>query len=145
MHDGLLGAALVTWTITTIPASVAQSYATLVRSQLAPTYGKAVDASEAKAATEQVAAFVMISASQGLAEQVLREWHAEWRARGMTRWDLLDIPREAEESYIAATGVRLAPQFPGARSPDNLGEVETRLYRITSLQSTGEPVRADYF
>ena len=145
VHDGLVAAAVAPWAITAIPAAVAESYTALVSAQLAPTYNKAPDPLKVKAAGEQIASVVMIMGSQPLAEQVLREIHAEWRDRDMTRWELFDIPRSAEESYISATGIRLAPQFPGARSMDSLDQAEARLYRVITLESTGEPVRVDYF
>lgn len=145
VHDALVAAAIVPWLQTAIPGSAAQSYAILVSANLAPTYNKAVDPALIKAARDQIADIVLVMGSQALAEQLLREIHAEWRDRDMTRWELFDIPRAAEESYIAATGIRLAPQFPGARSPDQMADAEARLYRLASLETTGHPVQVDYF
>lgn len=146
IHDALNGASIVSWNLLNIPASVADSYTTLLAENLAPVYGRPSDAKAAAAAMDQVRQVSMIMGSQALGEQVLRGLHAEWRSREMIRWEIMDIPREAEEPYVEATACRLGPQFPGGPYDKNWElQAEMALNRIVTMRSSRQPTRSEWF
>lgn len=140
------GLGISAWATNAIPTAVADAFAVVVANRLAPLYDKARDDKAIDNAFLDIRRIALLINAQPLAETTLRELHAEWRVRDLTRWELFDIPREAEESYIAGTGARLAPQFPGSSSPPGaLLGAELGIYRIISLASAGRPVQVDYF
>lgn len=151
IQDSLIGANLVTWDISHIPAGAADSYSVLLADNLAPTFGKQADGKAGQAARDQVTQFSLLLASQPLAEQVLRGVHAEWRARGITRWEIFSIPRELEEAYVCASAYRLGPQFPQRLFPglqfDKGWEqgAEHTVFQMIALRPTAERVVAEYF
>lgn len=152
IHDALAGSSTITWDIDHIPSSVADSYTTMLALNLAPIFAKgANDPKMAQLMRDQVEEFSIILGSQPLAEQVLRGLHAEWRSRGMTRWEIVNIPREMEDSYVNVTALRLAPQFPqrlyaaGAVNPQWETAAEMKLWQVVTVGSDYRPVQAEYF
>lgn len=152
IQDELEGSSTITWDIDHIPVSVADSYSTLLAMNLAPVWAKGEgDMRAVQAAKDQITVFTLLTASQAMAEQVLRGVHAEWRARGMTRWEIIDIPREMEEPYVMATACRLGPQYSSKLFPSSQFDpkweqmAEMQVWRMVSLRPTGQRVVAEYF
>jgi hypothetical protein len=157
VHEEMMGRSLVTWLPSAIPVGLSEAYVQMAAFLLEPMLGRAPDQPQLftqqvwDAAITRVEIYTTVSGSQSLAEQVLRGIHAEWRVRGMTRWEILDIPREMEESYVCATASRLGPQFPprlfpgGSFDPKWEQWAEMQLWRMIQMRSTGLPVMAEYF
>jgi len=147
VHEELNDQNLVTWTVDTIPASMADAYAAMASLTLGIEGGKAFDPALYAGNIARIRGLVMGGAAgQLLAEQKVRAVHYSLEARGRTRWTLLDVPEWAEESYVMLAATLLGGPETGVKADPAWAETAERdLMRIVSLPSEREPVRAVYF
>lgn len=146
VHDELNDSNLVSWSISAIPGSMVDAYASMAVGMMREEAGKAPDVGIMQAGMERVRALVMGGvAGQALAEQKVRAVHSRLDAMGRARWSLYDLPQEIEQPYVDMAAFWLAPEFGIKADPSWWALADMDITRIISLPSRNQPVQADYF
>lgn len=151
-HEELNALGIVTWSLTTIPAAMAEAYVQMASALLAPIYksetpeDRQANGAAFSAGMSRIRLMAMGGpAGQALAEQKVLVAQYSLEARGRARWTIYDVPVWAEEPLVFKAAVLLAPEFGQKVDPSWDQQAEMDLMRIVSLPSEREPVRATYF
>jgi hypothetical protein len=146
VHDALVAQAIVSWPSTAIPQAVSEEMTMLAAQHLAPSFGKQIgDAAGAAAIEARIRKVALIMAAPALASDAVLSVHKDFVARGLARWSVFDLPAEVEDPYVYLAANQLAPLFGQKANPMDDAAANQSLFRYIALESSGEPVRADYF
>jgi hypothetical protein len=146
VHDALVAQAIVSWPSTAIPNAVSEEMTMLAAQHLAPSFGKQIgDAAGAAAIEARIRKVALIMAAPALASEAVLSVHQDFVARGLARWSSFDIPSEVEDVYTYLGAYQLAPLFGVKPNDSDAMQANQSLFRYIALETSGEPVRADYF
>ncbi|MGD0108363.1 MAG: hypothetical protein ABSC06_30640 [Rhodopila sp.] len=112
VHDILVGADYVTWSVAAIPAAVAEFYIVMASNLLAPEFGKPANMDAFTGAQAMIRQQALSGANgQALAVAKVAEVHEVLNTAGLVSWLITAVPSGLAEAYVRMTAVLLAPVF----------------------------------
>jgi hypothetical protein len=133
VHEGLVAAGLVDWTLLTIPRSVAEPYVLIARVEVAPVFGQAVPADAIPAAEAQIKRISTVRRAQTLAEARAEAIHEGLVAQGLVSWASSAIPRSISEPMVSLVANQVAPVLGGKLDPTIEQAMEARVRRMSLI------------
>jgi hypothetical protein len=80
-----------------------------------------------------------------MAEEKVSAVHASFAARGLTRWQLVDIPVYIEEPYVLCAAELLAPEVGQPPVQGLFAAGERQIRQVIALPTARAPVMAVYY
>jgi hypothetical protein len=133
IHEGLVAAGLVDWTISTIPKSVSEPYLLIARVDLGPVFGQQVAPDAIPAAEAQIKRVSTVRRAQALAEARADAIHEGLVVAGLAGWASTAIPRAISEDMVALVANEVAPILGGKTDPAMVAGFEQRVRRMSLI------------
>lgn len=137
-HARLVTAGVADWAVNATPFAYAADTVAMAALLLAPVVGGKADPAALEAAEARARRGVLAGA-KGLemAEQAVKDAHFDLSARGLTRWLLTSIPREADEPYVMMASYLLGPRVGMRPNHDDWLKGERQIMRLVMQPSSG--------
>ena len=145
VHDSMVAQAFVRWSVNAIPQAVSEEYTKLAALFAASSFGKQGDPQMLPVLEQRVRKVAMVMQAPDEAFDAVMAVHQHLTATGFARWSVFDLPESAELPYVLLAANRLAPSFGAQANPADDVMAARALAQIVALESSGVPVRVEYF